>query len=73
MYDPTAKKAVRVVVGYHPDTGELLRVSKKTGRVFSQNRRMLHLSKREVRGKSRRVAGVKDTPYLLAHKVTYEG
>ena len=46
IYDDTIKKAVRVIIGYEPDTGEVLRISKKTGRIFYMNQKMLKKSKR---------------------------
>lgn len=72
LYDLSVKKAVRVLVGYHPDSGEVLRVSKKTGRVFYRSRKLLKAMKRQQRGK-KRIIGMKDTPTSLAHKVTYSG
>lgn len=60
------------MVGYHPDTGEVLRVSKKTGMIFYRNQSLINSMRREVRGKKRK-QGIKDTPAALAHKVTYKG
>ena len=72
LYDSTINKAVRVLIGYHPDTGEVLRVSKKTGRIFYRNAGLLRRFKREVRAKNRK-PGIRDTPASVAHKVTYKG
>lgn len=72
LYDQAVKKAVRVIIGYHPETGETLRVSKKSGRILYRNQRVVKLTKREKRGKKRKI-GLKDTPAAIAHKVTYQG
>jgi len=72
LYDSAAKKPVRVTIGYHPDTGEVLRVSKKSGRIFYRNQALINKLKREKRGRKRKL-GIKDTPGALAHKVTYKG
>jgi hypothetical protein len=70
LYDTIAKKAVRVTTAYHPETGEKFRVSKKSGRILYKTKNQKH--KRVKRGKSRKI-GLKDTPTILAHKVTYQG
>ena len=72
LFDNSVNKAVRALIGYHPDTGEVLRVSKKTGKIFPRSRRLLKTLKRERRAKNRKI-GLKDTPASLAHKVTYTG
>jgi ribosomal protein L24 len=46
LYDPAVKKAVRVMIGYHPDTGETLRVSKKSGRIFYRSQALINKMKR---------------------------
>lgn len=69
LYDPSVKKAVRIRYGFHPETNEKLRISKKSGRVLKKPK---NKSTHESRGK-KRGAGTKDTTYELAHKVTYEG
>ncbi len=45
-FDGSVNKAVRVVVGYHPDTGDILRVSKKSGRIINRSRRVSKRLKR---------------------------
>jgi hypothetical protein len=70
LFDISAKKPVRVLVGYHPDTGEILRVSKKTGRIFYRSPKLMKQFKRARRAKKSKI-GVKDTPAAVAHKVTY--
>jgi hypothetical protein len=70
LYDDAVKKAVKVRAAYHPETGEKFRISKKTGRILYKTKSQKH--KRENRGKKRKL-GLKDTPTLLAQKVTYLG
>lgn len=61
---------MKVRAAYHPETGVKFRISKKSGRILYKTRTQKH--KREKRGKKRK-QGIKDTPCLLAQKVTYEG
>ncbi len=70
LYDPIAKRAVRIKYGYHPETYEKLRISKKTGTIIPKPTRPE--LKRETRGKNRE-KGLKDTATNIAHKITYEG
>lgn len=70
LYDPVAKGAVRIKYGYHPETYERLRISKKTGTIIPKPKR--DELKRSERGKNR-PKGIKDTSTDLAHKVTYQG
>lgn len=69
LYDTVAKRAVRIKYGYHPETYEKLRISKKTGIIIAKPALDL---KRETRGKSKK-AGNKDTTTQVAHKITYQG
>lgn len=69
LYDQVAKRAVRIKYGYHPETYEKLRISKKTGIIIPKPK--LDLT-RENRGKNRK-KGVKDTSTELAQKITYQG
>ena len=61
---------MKVWYGFHPETGEKLRISKATGKILKKptHKRLT----RERRGK-KRVMGKKDTSVEFAHKVTYEG
>ena len=34
LYDPSVDKAVRIKYGYHPETYEKLRISKKSGMIL---------------------------------------
>lgn len=70
LYDPVAKRAVRIKYGYHPETYEKLRISKKTGAIIPKPKR--DDVSREARGKEKK-KGIKDTGFDIAHKVTYEG
>ena len=68
LYDSVAKRAVRIRYGYHPETYEKLRISKKTGIIIPKPKR----ETRETRGKNKKI-GIKDTPANIAHQVTYQG
>jgi len=70
LYDSSVRKPVRVKIAFNAETGERLRISKKSGRILYK-RKNLRL-KREKRGKKRKL-GIKDTPSAVAHKVTYQG
>jgi large subunit ribosomal protein L24 len=70
LYDDSVKKAVTVKIAFHPETGERLRISKKSGRILYKSKSMKH--KRDKRGRKRKL-GLKDTPYQVVQKVTYLG
>jgi hypothetical protein len=70
LYDAAVKKAVKVKVAFNAETGERLRISKKSGKILYKSRTQSH--KRERRGKKRKI-GLKDTAAAVAHKVTYQG
>ena len=61
---------VRVKIAFNAETGERLRISKKSGRILYKKKNLR--LKREKRGKKRKL-GLKDTPAAIAHKVTYQG
>jgi len=42
LYDDSVKKAVRVKVAFHPETGERLRISKKSGRILYKSKSQKH-------------------------------
>ena len=42
LYDSSIKKAVKVRIAYHPETGESLRISKKTGRILYKSKTQKH-------------------------------
>ena len=68
LYDSEAKKAVKIRYGFNPDTGEKLRISKRTGRILKKPK--FNSLKREKRGKNKS-KGLKDTSNDLVNKVTY--
>jgi len=70
LYDSSIRKPVRVKIAFNAETGERLRISKKSGRILYKKR--ASKLKREKRGKNRKL-GLKDTPAVIAHKVTYKG
>lgn len=61
---------MRIKYGYHPETFEKLRISKKTGIIIEKP--SFEQLTRDNKGKNKK-RGLKDTPTALANKITYEG
>ncbi len=70
LFDSSVRMPVRVKIAFNAETGERLRISKKSGRILYKKKNLR--LKREKRGKKRKL-GLKDTPAAIAHKVTYQG
>lgn len=70
LIDPEEKKPTRIFYAFRKDTGEKVRIAKKSGAIIPKpNREQLT---RAARGKSRE-AGAKDTPAAKVLEVTYTG
>ncbi len=70
LYDKEVQKATRIRYGFHPETGQKLRISVRSGKIIEKPKR--NNLKREKRGKNKKV-GLKDTAAEKAHEVTYQG
>lgn len=70
LIDPEKKVATRISYGFLKDSGEKVRVAKKSGAIIPKPNR--DNMARAVRGKNREL-GIKDTPAAKVLEVTYTG